>query len=453
VDRLKALFYVQIVFIAYASYKLLVSSLYLLNFPNPLDYLSAAFYFVSTSARFYWDFGSYYQWHVEAMRTKLLANPSSFVLFALLIVFVLVCSTTARKFWKMYKRPIDVILEGIDYAQDKKTESAVRRLAGKLNVKPPKVFVTNSPRLNVLSAAMNPLEIFMIFAKSVVDSLDKDELESVVLHELWHIKTDVREVTRSALAFGDFTVMVPLATSPMMVFFYFFDPAFIGLHMVDFFAFLMFYLFFYYFLLFIDVSSLLGSIYPEYREYDADVASSLVTRKPGSLISVLKQLILLKFVESKFLALQFSAHGKDDLQVKRWKDLFRTKLAYPWVKYQHPSPFLRIKFLKLLDRLINKEVVLEIKRPLKRFSVFEISRNPLALFSPFGRRLRHLEKEKIKEVYDYMKNNSGSFDIRSCSKAKGIDEHDVLAIFSFLLMHDVIDVVNLVLTNVKKKLM
>jgi hypothetical protein len=108
-------------------------------------------------------------------------------------------------------------------------------------------------------------------------------------------------------------------------------------------------------------------------------------------------MILLKFVESKFLALQFYAENKN-LEIKSWKEILKTKLAYPWIKYQHPSPFLRIKFLKLIDKLINEKVSLEIKKPLKRFSALNISLNPFFLFSPFGRRLRRLRKEDIKAV-------------------------------------------------------
>ena len=147
-------------------------------------------------------------------------------------------------------------------------------------------------------------------------------------------------------------------------------------------------------LLFTDVATI-SSYYPEYREYDADLASSLITRDASLLISALKKMILLKFVESKFLALQFFAQNKN-LEIKSWKEVLKTKMTYPWIKYQHPSPFLRIKFLKLIDRLINEKVSLEIKKPLKKFSAFNISLNPFFLFSPFGRRLRRLGRKILR---------------------------------------------------------
>jgi len=49
---------------------------------------------------------------------------------------------------------------------------------------------------------------FIIFSKSVLISLEKEEIDSVILHELWHIKKDIKEVTRSSLAFGDFTLVL-----------------------------------------------------------------------------------------------------------------------------------------------------------------------------------------------------------------------------------------------------
>jgi len=82
------------------------------------------------------------------------------------------------------------------------------------------------------------------------------------------------------------------------------------LHVVDFFVFSILYSISYYLLLFTDLSSF-SSYYPEYREYDAGLASSLITRDARRLISALKKMILLKSVESKFLALQFFAQNKN----------------------------------------------------------------------------------------------------------------------------------------------
>jgi hypothetical protein len=58
---------------------------------------------------------------------------------------------------------------------------------------------------------------------------------------------------------------------------------------------------------------------------------------------------------------------------------------------------------------------LEIKKPLKGFSAFNISLNPFFLFSPFGRRLRRMKKEDIKAVYDYIALNSNNFNVKDCS--------------------------------------
>jgi Zn-dependent protease with chaperone function len=437
-DRLKALFYLNLAFLSYAFYKLLVTSLYLLNFQETLDYLSAAIYFIH-HGRFYQDFNSFYKLHVESIRSKLFGNPYSFILLALLFAFIILSLFIARKFWKMYKKPIDVLLKGIDYEEEKELEKRIMVLAKKFGVNPPRCFVTSSNKVNVLSAAMDKKENFIIFSKSVLNSLEKEEIDSVILHELWHIKNDIKEVTRSSLAFGDFTLMLLFSSSPLIAFLYLFNPD-LGLHVVDFFVFSILYSISYYLLLFTDVATI-SSYYPEYREYDADLASSLITRDASLLISALKKMILLKFVESKFLALQFFAQNKN-LEIKSWKEVLKTKLAYPWIKYQHPSPFLRIKFLKLIDRLINEKVSLEIKKPLKKFSAFNISLNPFFLFSPFGKRLRRMKKEDIKAVYDYIALNSNNFNAKDCSIALKIQEEDVISFFISLLRKGTIDVIS-----------
>jgi hypothetical protein len=103
---------------------------------------------------------------------------------------------------------------------------------------------------------------------------------------------------------------------------------------------------------------------------------------------------------------------------------------------------LRIKFLKLIDKLINEKVSLEIKKPLKKFSALNISLNPFFLFSPFGRRLRRMKKEDIRAMYDYIALNSNNFNAKDCSNALKIQEEDVISVFISLLMKGSIDVIS-----------
>jgi hypothetical protein len=74
---------------------------------------------------------------------------------------------------------------------------------------------------------------------------------------------------------------------------------------------------------------------------------------------------------------------------------------------------------------------LEIKKPLKGFSAFNISLNPFFLFSPFGRRLRRMKKEDIKAVYDYIALNSNNFNVKDCSNALKIKKK---MLFQFLFL-------------------
>ncbi|MGQ9469214.1 MAG: M48 family metallopeptidase [Nitrososphaerales archaeon] len=462
-------FYLQLLIIAIVVNKIISLSLYLLKFKEPFDYFGYAFHrllhLAGTEVPYlsYSDYVNLVRWliHGEKYLEYLylgIISPTPFSILTLFILYsmcLVILILATKRFHQSYTKPMEVILKGIDHSpEDGEISKLVNELSKRLEVNPPKVFVANSERVTALSAKMNPKEDFLLLSNRLIKQLSLDELKAVIAHELCHIKTDVEEVTRSAIGFSRYLAEYPLLLSSsllaLLASYFFFDVFSKEAYFPYFFVDLMFlcalYLTLYLAALFLNLNVLFGSLYPNLRELDADLISSLITRKPKALIAALKTLILMKMVNVRFPSLQFFKPFKKEAKIKKWKDIFQSEpwIAPPWVAYIHPSPLRRIRFLKLLDKLMNDKVSLKINKPLRKFSALEIFwPNFLLLWSPWGRRLRKMEGEEIKAVYDYMRLNSGNFNLSGCARGLGMEELNVASIFVSFLMRGMVDVVSL----------
>jgi Zn-dependent protease with chaperone function len=343
------------------------------------------------------------------------------------------------------------ILKGIDYQpSDERTSNIVHEVSNKLRIKPPKVFTTDNIKIIALSAKMNPKENFILISRKVVQQLDSDELKAIIAHECHHIRTDVEEVTRTALGFSRYLAEYPLLFTFVLVIctisYYFFglfsEEGYFPFFITDLLALSAFYLTLYLVVIFFNPNALFGSLYPHLRELDADLISSFVTRKPRALVSALRTIILMKIVDVRFSSLQFYKPINKEIRIKRWRELFFTEPRITW-GITHPSPLRRIKFLKLLHELMNKEVSIKLNKPLTRFLALRIYfPNFVLLWSPWGRRLRRIGEEKIKAVYNYMESNSNNFNLAKCAENLKMDELDVATIFFSFLMRDIVNVID-----------
>lgn len=380
-------------------------------------------------------------------------TETSFYAITFLAVFLLCAFIIGLKgSYLTFFKPGKLVLKGINYEVEKsKISKIVEKLSVKLKVKPPKVFITTSNKINVLSACLNRKDDFILISKRASEVLDEDEIESVVAHELWHIKNDVREATRGCVAFHRhllllyscvFSVVYCGIFSEVLVL-----KGFVDL-VVDMAFFSIAYVVLYVVAVAWDRNATLGNLFSEDREFFADVCSSIITKKPKAMISAIRKFILAKFLEVKLASLQFFTPFNKEIKVKSWREvLTKPHHRLTWSLYSHPSLKSRIKLLKLVDRSINGKISIKINKSLSRFSPLRIYwPNILLLWSVWGRMLRKPKQEEIKAVYDYGRVYQDNFNFSECAKTLNIEELYVAAIFFSFLIRDIIDIIDPVLT-------
>jgi Zn-dependent protease with chaperone function len=363
-----------------------------------------------------------------------------FLLFAFIMGF--------RGSYLTFFKPGKLVLNGIDYEEEKgKISKIVQNLSSKLEVKQPKVFITSSNKINVLSAALNRKEDFILISKRASEFLDDEELESVIAHELWHIKNDVREATQGCVAFHRHLSLL-YSQVFSIIYIAIFSEVFILKGFADLVVDLAFFIIAYVVLYVVavawDRNATLGNLFSEDREFFADICSSIITEKPRAMISAIRKFILAKFLEAKLASLQFFSPLDKEVKVKSWREvLTKPHHRIVWGLYAHPSLKSRIRILKLTDRLINGKVSLKVSTSPKRFSALRIYwPNFFLLWSVWGRRLRRISEEKIKAVYDYMELNSNNFNLIGCAKALRMEGLDVSTVFFSFLIRGIVDVIN-----------
>ncbi len=151
----------------------------------------------------------------------------------------------------------------------------VSKLAKEANIPMPKIAIVNTPIPNAFATGRNPNNAVVAVTTGLLDTLDMDEIEAVLGHELSHIKNrDVAVITIASLI-----SMIAFFVMRWAMFMGFFggdrreEESASILFLVS--AIVWF------------ISFLLIRALSRYREFAADMGSAILTKKPRALISAL----------------------------------------------------------------------------------------------------------------------------------------------------------------------
>ncbi len=151
----------------------------------------------------------------------------------------------------------------------------VRKLAKEANIPMPKIAIVNTPIPNAFATGRNPSNAVVAVTTGLLDTLDMDEIEAVLGHELSHIKNrDVAVITIASII-----SMIAFFVMRWAMFMGFFggdrreEESASLLFLVS--AIVWF------------ISFLLIRALSRYREFAADMGSAILTKKPRALISAL----------------------------------------------------------------------------------------------------------------------------------------------------------------------
>jgi len=93
----------------------------------------------------------------------------------------------------------------------------VERLAGRAGLPMPKVYVMDNPTPNAFATGRNPDHAAVAVTNSILNILNKDELEGVIAHELTHIKNrDILIGTIAATLVGTISMIANMAQWAMI---------------------------------------------------------------------------------------------------------------------------------------------------------------------------------------------------------------------------------------------
>ncbi len=88
----------------------------------------------------------------------------------------------------------------------------VENLCMSVGMKMPKVQIIESPALNAYASGLKEKDYSVTLTKGIIETLDDDELEGVIAHELMHIRNkDVRLLVVSIIFVGIFAFVVQIA--------------------------------------------------------------------------------------------------------------------------------------------------------------------------------------------------------------------------------------------------
>jgi heat shock protein HtpX len=93
----------------------------------------------------------------------------------------------------------------------------VERLSSKAGIPTPKIYVMDNPTPNAFATGRNPQNAAVAVTNSIMNILNKDELEGVIAHELTHIKNrDILIGTIAATLVGTISMIANLAQWAMI---------------------------------------------------------------------------------------------------------------------------------------------------------------------------------------------------------------------------------------------
>lgn len=168
----------------------------------------------------------------------------------------------------------------------------VEALSIAAGIKPPEVYVIETPAMNAFATGRSPEKSYVAFTTGLIKNLNREELEGVAAHEIAHIlNQDIKIQTIAAMLAGFFVMIVDIVYR-MLFYSFMFGESYgerredRSLNLIT--------------LAVIFVVSLIAAFFAELiklaisreREYLADATGALLTRNPEGLASALEKIAL-----------------------------------------------------------------------------------------------------------------------------------------------------------------
>jgi heat shock protein HtpX len=163
--------------------------------------------------------------------------------------------------------------------------SIVEKLSSKAGLPMPKVYAINDMGLNAFATGRNPKNSYIAITKGLANTLETDEIEGVIAHELSHIKNHDIKIMLITIACITFSTII----AELLLRYSFFSRRDNSKNNAAFQIFLIalaivFYLYGYL------LAPLIRLAVSRTREFQADATAALITENPQGLINALKKI-------------------------------------------------------------------------------------------------------------------------------------------------------------------
>jgi len=157
---------------------------------------------------------------MAALRTTLLFGllTGIFLGFGFLIagflgaMIALFCAFVFNLFSYLYSDKIVLSMYGAKKLENKELEEIVSKLAKKMGIRKPKLYIADISIPNAFATGRNEKNAVVVVTKGLIESLDKEEIECVLAHEFSHIKNrDILISTMAATIGGAISYLANLA--------------------------------------------------------------------------------------------------------------------------------------------------------------------------------------------------------------------------------------------------
>ena len=171
------------------------------------------------------------------------------------------------------------------------------------------------------------------------------------------------------------------------------------------------------------------------RETDAATVSSALNKIHRLVVQGLIAAAVERFLQK--VAPGFHEESPQWPPPTKWSNLFRLRSGLHEVTT--PPVFYRLKFLSLVDNLVNRAVQLDFLKPFDHRS-FAYKALASLIVDPLLREYNRIDQYNRTKAFEYIYSNRHSFNIQNCAKALGIPEGTVLTVFLFLVATEAIEV-------------
>jgi len=223
-----------------------------------------------------------------------------------------------------YSDKIVLNMYGAKKLKNEEIEEIVSKLAKKAKIQKPKLYLINTLVPNAFATGRNEKNSAIVVTKGLINSLDKEEIEGVLAHEISHIKNhDILISTMAATIGGAISFLANIAWWSL----------FIGDSNRDGLIFLPL-------LIFAPIGAAIVQLaISRTREYEADYSAGIITKNPLGLANALRKiesfvlanpirgnsatshLFIVNPFKADAISKLFSTHPKTEDRIKRLEEL------------------------------------------------------------------------------------------------------------------------------------